>query len=835
MMKCWKQTLIFAAAGILLPVTALAGDETVNRSGFTPGDAIPDNPRLSSDFASLVERLRGQDAVTRAQAMNPAGRTSLIYKVAGPSADLIQTYVWLKRWDPNVIAAIEEAGAEIELQDPERFLLQALIPLAQVDAIAAIDGVRQLRRPSYGASTRGTETTEGDEQLSTDWLRTFADIDGTGTRVGVISTGLFNSSFQTPSSNNQDFRVLSDNIPASGISSSSGFLGSVQLFPANYQGHDLASLGLNPVAPPEGAMILETIFDIAPNLQAAGMTNPPSAYYATALTDMEVMDARGRLRSQGVKVMMDNLVFYDSGRYDGTSAVSRDALRQVLNYDITYLVSVGNMAGDFCTSIQDDLSEPASDNQPLFVNGLFAPSTGSGVAKFHNFAATSGTSARDELLVVEPVNGVVDVVLIWDDIWDEQNPRASDDLDLYLLDREEPNLENPLISSIDLQNNSGLPIERFTYLGGLSGGITINRKNADDNSSTLFTLVILQGAVAGADQQYLTHGVPVNNSDALPPVISVGAMDINDTDNILRTTIPGVCPGPGRDRPNSFLKWYDSQIAPSVISYSGTDTQSSLLEKFNGSSAAAAHMTGLVALLRTAFPNEPGFSFYDHLRSTTGPVPSSSIVSEEVAAFGNAPLYLRPNGFDTFENIETTLNAPAVRRARLLTFEAGNDWNSSGAIDDYHAPLFTETPQLGISPGGLDNVFGFWETDLIEFNSGTEDASTALDTSKLYKVTVRVGSDESDPNRVPVFRLRVLTGAHDEAATLSVNGVSSAASAPTTISGNTYTLYYQPSTQEVADTGMRFSFDLIHVNTEEKNAGATLFLQDFQVEEIALP
>ena len=105
----------------------------------------------------------------------------------------------------------------------------------------------------------------------------------------------------------------------------------------------------------------------------------------------------------------------------------------------------------------------------------------------------------------------------------------------------------------------------------------------------------------------------------------------------------------------------------------------------------------------------------------------------------------------------------------------------------------------------------------------------------MYAIRARVGTDESDPTKVPVFRLRVLTGGGDEAASLYVASVTpGVGNAPSNLGGTVYTLYYRPTNAAVAARGMSFSFDIIHAGQPNKNSNASLYLQDLTIEELAL-
>ncbi|MCC6547426.1 hypothetical protein IT570_09685 [Candidatus Sumerlaeota bacterium] len=833
---------------------------------IAPATSAQPHPKMTSEFYYLTQSLK---SVTREQRSaytaglvdgNPNG----MCRLKGDQRDVIETYVWLERWDESVRKAVAKAGAEITGEDEARYLIQAWIPLDSLEQVAAIPGVRQLRRPTYGVTASGTVQTEGDTNLNTNFVRSIGRLNGNGIDVGVISRGLFN--IQLPYSSlpadqgqsapaeegaDADLRVATGNLPAyagnpndpndTADKRKSGYLGNVKLFPQTLAVHDvqadpdpetgLATLETTPLA--EGGAILETIYDIAPGARL---------FYADGSTDVDLHTARNFLRGQGVDIIVDDVIFYGSGRFDGTSVISREAQSLVLNNDIVYVVPSGNFTVPNSTSTLG-LSVSAT-RFPIFVNGQFSPRQGATNTKFHNFASASNPTIRDESLTISSQEGFIDVILVWDDNWDDTLPRASDDLDLYLLNQGSMNINQAVASSTDLQNGSGRPIERITAALPFSSvpySLVISRKDTTNSAPTLFSLVILRGTVDSSDVKYLTHGIPGNNADALPPVISVGAIDaVRGITNVSPESVPGINPGPGRSLKNDFVKWYTTQDTPAVVSYSNTDsvsTQLSSMRRFIGTSAAAAHIGGLVALLRHGFRQVPSYDYYNLLRDPSFdpsfPFPTATqLLVSELSIYKNPPKYYRVNGYDAYVNFAQNLSR-AARNAYIKTYGEDLPWQSSGPIDDFNQPKFMETPQgIALSPDGKQDVFGFWQTDLLALPDGDGGTTTELRTDRIYALKVRIGTDEQNPLLVPDFRIRLTTGGSDESALLVVAGENAnAANTPNSIGGKEYTLYYRPSNEEVAKQGVRFAFDLIHFDPKD-NSNATLYIQDVTFTEL---
>ncbi|MBI1289734.1 hypothetical protein GC173_00625 [bacterium] len=640
---------------------------------------------------------------------------------------------------------------------------------------------------------------------------------GSGTSVGAVSVG----GSAPPVVFLGDYEVALDRI----------FEGTSASINVSYNPTGIATA-------PEGAAILEVVHDLAPKA---------TLLYASGTTTVNLRAGRDFLVRRGADVIIDNMIFFDAGRFDGTSVISREAQVLAQTKDIVYLVSAGNYTAPPVNAGAGAENLGASSGRfPLYINAFFDPRGDSSANKVHNFASGRLADVRDDYLTLLPQNGVIDVALLWDDVWDDANPRATDDLDLYLNEIRGSQIGSIVASSVDVQSNSGLPYERITVTPGETRyALFIKRKNSADSSRRLFTLMVFQGTVAGEDVKYLTHGVPLNNADALPPVISVGAIDLSGGGlNVLADSIPGLTPGPGRQSSNGYLKWYLNQKTPSVVSYSGVSTLSTsqfdgdgsyAIAPFTGSSAAVAHVGGMVALLRHSRRTLPSYDYYNLLRDTNTvgrDYPNAVIVNPEVSQYVNAPTFYRPNPFDIWSNFTAGAKSETRQAVPIPAFGVANEWTSSGPIADFPQPVFgNSNGTLTISGNGQTNAAGWWQSPLFQFTDEDGNTGTALSADKVYELTARVGCDESDPTKVPNFRLRLITGNNDEAVTMDISGMTvEASNTPTTVAGKEYRLYYRPTNAAVGNQGVRFALDLANFDPLD-NASATIYLNEVTLRE----
>ncbi|MEQ8818871.1 MAG: hypothetical protein RLY93_01405 [Sumerlaeia bacterium] len=648
-----------------------------------------------------------------------------------------------------------------------------------------------------------------------------------------------------------------------------GFYGGIEIFPATYQEHlfnvaeNLAFQ--NPF--PEGQAILEVLYDIAPEA---------CYFYADGSTDLQVELGREFLRRRNVDTIVDNLIFTDAGRYDGSSFISRGATEFARTENVPYFVTGGAYTEPNPTGVT------RATRFPMFVVGYFNPDPLPTRTKVHSWS-TGIVENRDEALNINPVpsNGSgtglfggfdpIIVTLVYDDLWDDSDPRATDDLDLYLVPRSTLRLDQAVARSTNIQNGaSDNPVERLVYfpVEGQPLSLVMTRKDQRSNARTLFTLVIESGQVS--ESQYLTHGVPTNNADALEPVVSVGHIDSSQSRSTLGDgIIPGLTPQGALQFQGQFLQWYHGQQHPTVVGYASVDTYSSKKcslagirteRSFVGPSAAVAHLGGFAMLLRERYPNMPTSRFGELFRNTSDvgpdgqPIVSNArnITPELTEIYENNPVYLRADPLAIFSNLESGVYNPYVSEVAddnfvdLITQPTVDSKGTASGEPDLTATNWTPgqevdlgSPKYGVSEMGLEITpgtapsWGFWESPLLNVRTADGSETTQLRADRVYVAEARIGSTEADPLKVPDFRLRLSSGTGEESIALTIAGLTEdAANPPTSVGGKLYRVYYRPSNQAVADQGVRFSFEVTHF-TESDNGDTTLILRDLVLKEVS--
>jgi len=919
---------VLALAPLPKVVSAREVIQAADRAVPAP-EALPATGKLTPDLLSLVGSLRSLSPAERARLSSlRADHLGVpVFRTVGPDAAWLQVYVQVKDTTRKTIDALLSEGMLPEYALDDQAIVQGYVPLDAVECLAELPCVRRVSRPVYsicnaaqGSPSQGAYVTRGDELMETDFMRSSAGLDGTDSTVGVLSVGLFNSDYPAPTdaaSADNDYRVYFQDFPRVNPFTSPGRrenLGGIRIFPSSdYTRHyvtrpidllalplDLTHVSFDPpilvdyyqqrppiwqlvatdgeqVIRPAGALMLEVVHDIAPNARLLfGSSRTDVEFYLNRERMVDEILADGR-----PDVIVDDVAFPGLGRYDGTSSLSRRATELVRYFDIVYVTAVG----DYTAPTGEITQTSASANgKPLFVNAFFNPDSTNGNQKFHGFNDPTD-NYRDETLEIgiDPELGFFEAYLVWDDVWvnalydtvgpdDEYHAkyqpagRATDDLDLFIVNSDTLDTARPIaFSNFRQDGRSENPVERIVTTSSDRISLMIRRKNALDNRPTFFTLVITAGVVY--EPRYLTHGVPMCNSDALGGVISVGSIDLRapSVDQVTNDTIPGLNPGPGAERFGRFLQWRPGAQKPDlcgyedVITLTGHDSSTLFLEgtaELNpnallryyarGSSIAAAHVAGFCAVLRQFRSDLHALQYHGLLTNTqppagdNDPLHANAVkISTEVAQFGNAPVYRRLEAGNVYRNLLRSPNVigPTNEVTTTQDFVDGPGLWSHGPLagSPFALPEFEARDGMLVIRATQLNTFGYWESPILTFVDPDDGApSSALSPDHLYRLTVRVSCSQPDPNKIPDFRIRMITSSADEVAELVVNSVTlDGANAPRDGQPRDYTLFYQP-TPEAALYGLRVAVDMVHFNARD-DSSAELYIHQVNFEQLEVP
>ncbi len=459
-----------------------------------------------------------------------------------------------------VSAAIQARGGVVLSAHPKYLQVHARVHFEDLEAIAAIPGVRRVRQavpPQFSA----VNVSEGVATHGADEARTFFGTTGAGVKVGVISNGVDSlASLQ-----------------------GSGDLPSVNVLPGQ------AGSGN------EGCAMLEIVHDMAPDAQL---------YYATAVVSeaqfaQNILD----LATAGCQVIVDDVIYLDESPFeDGPVA---QAVNTVTAAGVSYFSSAGNEG-----NVDDGTSGTwEGDFNP---HGTIPGFTSLGTA--HNFG-DGGQS-----IAVTDTDSIT--VLTWAEHADLSTGIASTDFNLYDMDGGLTTIFDSSTDAQNGAGGDDFPVEVLGQ--AFSGErLVVTRLHAGTTSSSpMFNLIAFRGeldpalATTGATRGHsaAAHAFSVA---ATPAAAGYGVgqpsgpypnlfspANVSETFSsdgprrvLLRTDGSEITPG-NRTKTGGIVRQ-----KPDITAADGVSCAAPGFLPFFGTSAAAPHAAAIATLLRSALPS----------------------------------------------------------------------------------------------------------------------------------------------------------------------------------------------------------------------------------------
>lgn len=851
---------MFTAVMVWMSPSAVA-----QQAGSAQGSAKfrASHPKFTTALSQVIQRHKGlspQDRLARSgfEAFKKNRHHMITHD------DQIQVYVWLHDWTPETLAAIRIAGVAWSVDDPDQRVLQATLPMDDLAGLADLQVVKAITLPIYAHYNVGNLTTSGDTTLRTAEVRSAYAVSGAGVKVGVISDGFGDGGFFTFP--NRIFESCTDTILINHTTEAYRFADpntcdlppviappfvsdepalddcasllfsvddqpttvtdtSVGLIPGHFGKVRYRSFINSPAAEQlinltleiegfapgselyqpylvtlgsEGTALMEIIHDIAPDAQL---------FFANFNTSLEFAQAKKWLVAQGVDIICDDIGFFGEGLLDGTSpssSLNADITRQ----GISYVTAVGNM-------------------QDLHVRSRYAENPFNPTG-FHNFrlpptAAQQGDTTFDMIL---PLGGSYIFALTWQNEFN--NP--VDDLDIFLLNTQQLDVAQPLAFSADFQGpgSPGLnnPVE-IIFFDNFSGfteiSLVITRKDQQpvNRPGPLFDVFMLGDFPSNAfrEPQYMTpYGSVTNNNDAGGDVISVGAIDGVQALGDQFVLEPF----------SSFGPTWDNRNKPELCAVDNVNVNTTGFQTFFGTSAAAPHVAGALALMKEYYPEMkpsqgrsyimafakdlfPGQAFPEFgIDDATGPDPISG-----------AGLLDMDNVFTNLDMLIVSDFAPATR---LYAFDADAEGWATQSLSGigFNEPIFGSDGGALTMDGGGSLSYGSWISPKIDFAG-----RTALLGETVYIMRANISSTAGNDN-FPTFRLRLSNYRNENVAERIINSVDGNAIAPG--AGRDYYVYFTPDSVSLAD-GLFAAVDLLNFNDFD-DVSAVLSINEVEIMEV---
>ena len=414
----------------------------------------------------------------------------------------------------------------------------------------------------------GKIKTEGDKALKANIARQLFNVDGTGVKVGIISTS-FNSDKEL------DKDINSGDLP--GKNNPNERTTSVQII------KDLAED--SQFADDEGRALAQIIHDVAPGAELYFHTfiggdgiNPvdtDDSSYATAVNSL--VDA-------GVDIIVDDAQFPTNIFQDGKAA---QTVQKAVDEGVVYVSASGNN-GNIAYESEFRSGETFSLGDFTFEAHDF--DSGDAVDLFQDIRVS-----KDET-ILQPLLS-----------WDEPIDNASSAYEMFLLSTPElPNENNILnVSVVPTEEALGDPLRQFAYSAKEDEKLyLLVAKVADSNepSNRIKWISTANGSDRTTDYEYIDES-KINHTVFGPAnaegVITVGASDIENPLEPRTYSSSGSAPilfdTEGKRLAKPIIRNKPQLFAPDGVTT--TFDRETSFNPFNGTSAAAPHAAGVIALM----------------------------------------------------------------------------------------------------------------------------------------------------------------------------------------------------------------------------------------------
>ena len=534
----------------------------------------------------------------RTKAMMSAALTREIFRRNSPleprwnAAGQVQVYLhYDHNYNPPDNTELAALGATGILNSPALGVVQAWIPADELESAAALTGITRVTVPRYAFTRRsppvsalprtGSVDTQGDQILGASQFRASTGYTGQGMVVGVISNG------------------------DSGVSTDQG----TGDLPSNIWNDPNNTTWKSSGA--EGTAMMEIVYDLAPGVKQLGFAGPATtADFLTALNDFS--------SAINPNVIVDDLGFPGEAMFTNGDFANGVQQFAAAHPNIHLVTAAGNDGSAFWAGTWNPYTLPS----PVTINGVQ-----------YTTAMNWGTSVSPiiKLQIQDAQAGdAIAYLLEWDDPWvDTSTTNDPNDYDVVLFDSS----GNPIACNQGINigpvapATSGCNQTNNMAELGTPGPLPVQGSGATlaSTATTAYLEVFFVGGTPGTNLKILVlsnntnqitvipHtpgsiyaqsavGVPVGSA-LIPGEITVGAVTPNAGYPIepysslgpVQFGIPGT--GTGTQTQESIQE--PSFVAPDCVNVTGVGGFGS---PFCGTSAAAPHIAGLLALLISAYP-----------------------------------------------------------------------------------------------------------------------------------------------------------------------------------------------------------------------------------------
>ncbi|MGH8363589.1 MAG: S8 family serine peptidase, partial [Gammaproteobacteria bacterium] len=491
-------------------------------------------------------------------------------------------------------------GATGVVTSPELRVVQAWIPAEKLAAAAALPGVTRITLPHYAVVKRirpgnalprtGSVDTQGDSILGASLFRQLTGFDGQGITVGVISGG--------------DDHIAS--------SQSTGDL------PATIW-NDPNNAGSFKSSGDEGTAMMEIVYDLAPGVQLGFCGPQTSVEFITCLNDFVAQFGNSNL------VIVDDLGFPGVAMFTDGGYATAVKNFSIANPAVRLVTAAGNDAQGFWSGNWKPLNLPnaaVNGGNPVNINGIT-------YSQIQNFSA--GSTPITQLKIGVQAGDTLSWVVEWGDTWVPSDqitgttPNDPNNYDVVLVDAN----GNVLVCNIGINfGTAATPPapDSCPYSGAAGPTNTPGPQPIQGNTWTNNT-----GNVAAVSLEILYAPGDGTPDSHIKVWAYTGKYAINMQPAVAAGSIYGqsALPYPyevtagavaAQNNPTYQIEPYSSQgpvfffqpasgasthMKPDFVGVDGVSITGAggFPNPFYGTSAAAPHIAGLIALLESGYPS----------------------------------------------------------------------------------------------------------------------------------------------------------------------------------------------------------------------------------------
>jgi subtilisin family serine protease len=396
-----------------------------------------------------------------------------------------------------------------------------------------------------------------------------------------------------------------------------------------------------------GTACAEIIHDLAPRAELHLLR-------VSDLTDFE--NAKDYCIAQGIDIISHSLAWLNSGIGDG-KGLACDIANNAVNADILFVNSAGN-------------------NALSHYGGTFASSDGD---NRHDFIP------GDEELGLLGVDAgeLVMITLTWND-W----PGTGNDYDLWLYDLQSGTM---VASSANTQSSGSPPKETIAWTATTGGTYGVRITEWSSSEAEYLRLDSWNHMLA----EHHTVAGSITTPTEAAGTFSVGAMDWR---NWSSGAVAEIFSGRGPT--------FDGRVMPDIVGPDGVSTSSYGTGGFYGTSAAAPHVAGVAALVKSAYPSYSRLELEAELAAATVDVG----VSGKDNTYGHGKLQIPP--------------LSVVAELRVEVIEA----SSLSLNTPFQIVVSARNGNGDVVPGTVDWVVLGSNTTGLMFPAGPQSLSSGIDT-----------------------------------------------------------------------------------------------------------